>query len=262
MSLILRNPTAFLVLIPTLLFAGMMVMLEVGRRAGLRRLAADPEGRAGLGAVEGSVLGLLGLLIAFTFSGAAERYEARRDLILQEALAVGDAWARLEMLPPEAQPPLRDGLRRYVDSRLLAYRLLPDLDAAMKELGRSEEIQQEIWSAAVAACKTAEGQRATMLLLPALDELFDMTTIRTGAGFRHPPPVIFVLLYVLGLCASGLAGYEMTGGKRRSWGHMIGFAAVTAIAVYVILDLEYPRVGLIRVDAADQLLVEAREAME
>src|SRR5688572_171592 len=104
------------------LFVGTVVLLEAGRRLGASRLAADPEGaRAGVGAVEGSVFGLLGLLIAFTFSGAASRFDARRQLIVEETNHIGTAWLRLDLLAANEQPELRELFRRYMDSRLETY---------------------------------------------------------------------------------------------------------------------------------------------
>lgn len=263
MDLIGRHPTLLFVATPLALFLGMLVMLEIGRRMGLRRLARDPEAaKEGMGPLEGSVLGLLGLLVAFTFAGAAGRYDSRRDLVVQEANALGDAWARLDTLPPESQPALRDGLRRYLEARLETYRLIPDLDAVKKELRRSVEIQDEIWKGAIAACADARGQRVTMLVLPALDAAFDMTTIRTAKAMQHPPFVIFLLLFVLALASALIAGHGMTGAKKRNWVSMAGYAAAMAIAVYVILDLEFPRMGLIRLDSEDRMLVEVLDSMK
>ena len=74
--------------------------------------------------------------------------------------------------------------------------------------------------------------------------------------------VIFALLIALGLVCSLLAGYAVASGKQRPWAHAIGFSAAIAVTVYVILDLEYPRLGLIRVDAADQVMLELRESMQ
>lgn len=245
------------------LLLGMFALLEVGRRIGVRQLARDPEGaRAGAGAVDGAVFALLGLLIAFTFSGAAARFDARRELIVQEANHIGTAWLRVDLLPASSQAVLRELFRKYVDSRLAVYRKLPDIKAAQDELARSATLQNEIWARSVTACQTTEGQRAAILILPALNQMIDITTTRTFAAQMHPPRVIFVLLFALGLGCSLLAGYGMAGGRNRSWIHMIGFACVMAVAVYVILDLEYPRLGFIRVDAMDQVLVELRESMK
>jgi hypothetical protein len=246
------------------LFLGLLLILEVGRRIGTRRLAEDPEGaRTGLSAVDGAVFALLGLLIAFTFSGAAVRFDARRQLVVEETNAIGTAYLRLDLLPAAAQPPLRDSFRRYVDCRLEVYRKLPDIEAAKAELAKANALQGEIWSQAVAACRAEEASSsATMLLVPALNQMIDITTTRTMAAQMHPPLVIFAMLAVLALAGALLAGYGMAGGKRRSWIHMLGFAIIMAVTVYVILDIEYPRLGLIRVDAFDQALMDLRQSMK
>ena len=167
------------------IFAGMLVLQEAGRRLGVRRLAKDPEGaRAGLGAVEGAIFGLMGLVVAFTFSGAAARFDTRRLLIVEEANAIGTAYLRLDLLPAEAQPKLRELFRRYLDTRLEAYERLPDLAAAKDALARSIALQDEIWSGSVEAGRGAP--QATMLLLPALNAMIDITTTRTVACRRTP----------------------------------------------------------------------------
>src|SRR5262245_57185471 len=95
------------VLIAVGLFFGMLTLLEVGRRIGVRRIERDAEGLHA-GAIEGSVLALLGLLLAFTISGAGGRLDARRQLIIEETNAIGTAYLRLDMLPSAAQPALRE----------------------------------------------------------------------------------------------------------------------------------------------------------
>jgi hypothetical protein len=240
----------------------MLLLLELGRRLGRRRQAKQEEGaRAGLGAVEGAVFALLGLLIAFTFSGAASRFDARRQLIVQEANATGTAWLRLDLLPANAQPALRDLFRRYLDLRLAAYRKMPDIEAAREELSRANALQGEIWSRAVAACQESPNPLKAQLI-PPLNEMFDIATTRTMATKIHPPAIIFVMLGILALTSSLLAGYAMAGGKTRSWIHVVGFALIMATTVYVILDLEFPRVGIIRIDAFDEVLVELRQSMK
>lgn len=245
------------------LFAGVLLFLELGRRIGLRRLKQEGDGAgagAGAGVVEGAVFALLGLLIAFTFSGAAGRFEDRRNLIVDEANAVGTAYLRIDLLPAAAQGEMRDRFRRYLDARLAVYRALPDLEAANEHLASANRIQQEIWMRAVA--DSADSQSARMLLLPALNEMFDITTTRTMAAQAHPPHVVFGLLFVFALCAALLAGSAMARPQSRHWLHSATFAFALAGSVYVIIDMEFPRVGLIRVDAFDKILVELRRSME
>ena len=246
------------------LFSGMLALLEIGRRIGLRRMAQDSEGaRAGVGAVEGAVFGLLGLLIAFTFSGAASRFDTRRQLIVEETNDIGTAYLRLDLLPVDQQPALREKFRQYVDTRLAAYAKLPDIAAAKEELAKGNRLQGEIWRQAVSASRTqGASPAAPMLLLPALNAMIDITTTRTMAAQMHPPAIIIAMLFGLALAGALLAGYAMAAAKSRSWLHMIAFALVTAFVIYVILDMEYPRVGLIRVDAFDQALVEFRQSMQ
>ena len=245
------------------LFAGLLLFQDIGRRIGRRRLAADPEGaRADAGAVEGAVFGLLGLLLAFSFSGAAARFDGRRQLVVEEANAIGTAWLRLDLLPAESRARAQGLFRQYLDSRLATYRKLPDTAAAMEELANSNRLQQKIWNEAVAGSGQESAPPTRMLLLPALNQMIDITTTRTMATQMHPPGVIFAMLFLLALAGSLLAGYGMASSTRRNWIHLLGFAVTLAIAVYIILDLEYPRLGLIRVDRFDQVLVDLRQSMQ
>jgi len=259
----LTNLVLFSSLFALALGAGMTLLLEAGRRIGARRLARDPEGaRTGLGPVEGAVFGLLGLLIAFTFSGAAERFDARRALIVEEANAIGTAWLRLDLLPDQPRAELRTLFTDYLGTRLAAYRALPDMAAAEADLERAAGIQDRIWSHAVAACREGTPQPVAMLLLPALNSMFDIAATRTAAAWRHPPPVVYVLLTVLSLASALLAGYAMAGTRSRSLLHMTMFALIMAASIYIILDLEYPRAGFIRVDDADRTLIMLLEGMK
>ena len=91
--------------------------------------------------------------------------------------------------------------------------------------------------------------------------MIDLATTRGMALQIHPPRMIYVLLFCLGLICSLLAGYRMASAQHRSWLHIFGFTVVTVVIVYAILDIEYLREGLIRLQTADQLLVKAREMM-
>jgi hypothetical protein len=243
------------------LFLAVLLFLEIGRRIGCAAQAkAGDKAASGAGAIDAAVYGLLGLLIAFTFSGAATRFEARRHLIVEEANAIGTAYLRLDLLSAEARKSLQDKFRLYVDSRLEVYRNIADMAGTKAALARSAAIQSEIWSEAITASRAIVPQPAAMLLLPALNEMIDITTTRTVAGQNHPPSIIFIMLIFLTLLSALLAGYNMACSSSRI--HMLVFAAILSITVYVIFDLEYPRLGLIQIDAADQVLVEVRQSMK
>ena len=175
------------------LFAGMSVFAELGRRIGIARLARNSEGAAkGASAAEGAVFGLLGLLIAFSFSGAASRFEDRRDLIVQEANAIGTAYLRLDLLSAGPRTELQALFRRYVEVRMETYRGPETLAASEIKRAEGTKLQEEIWTKAVAASRSPEvTPQTTVLLLPALNEMIDITATRVMATLNHPPPVVF-----------------------------------------------------------------------
>ena len=242
------------------LFFGTLACLEIGRSLGRRAIAESGSAPAGLATVEGVAFALLGLLLAFTFSGAASRFDTRRALVVEEANDIGTAWLRLDLLPREAQPKLREEFRKYVDARLAAYRALPNIAAARREADKATALQNEIWADAVAA--TRDGGAPAMLLLPALNAMIDITTTRTAALRMHPPATVFGILGVISLACALFAGYEMGGSAASSRLHVIGFAVILTFTVYVILDFEFPRFGLIRIDQVDQVLADVRASMK
>ena len=159
-------------------------------------------------------------------------------------------WLRIDLLPASGQPAMRELFRQYLDSRLETYRKVPDMVAVKAELAHTARLQNEIWKVAMAG------------LLPALNQMFDIVTTRTMAAQAHPPVVVFLMLGVMAFAASFLAGHGMSLSKTRSWVHSLGFAGILALTVFVIMDMEYPRVGLIRVDSFDQVLVDLRQSMK
>lgn len=171
-----------------LLFVGMLILLEVGRRLGVKRRPKESEGERGsLGTIEGAVFALFGLLMAFTFSGAASRFNEKRMLIAEEANTIETAYLRLQLVP-QAEPTLQELFRRYLDSRLSTYRSMPDMRAANLEMANSKALQKEIWSEAVAATRLpSSAPAAAWLLLPSVNDMIDITTTRTMALQLHPP---------------------------------------------------------------------------
>jgi hypothetical protein len=243
------------------LFVGMLALQEVGWRLGERHRRQAGADKSASGATETAVYGLLGLFLAFTFSGAGARFEARHHLVVQEANAIGTAWLRIGVLPAAAQPHMRDLFRAYTDARIDRFRRASDAAVGGAALARSLALQQQIWSAAVAAANESGQIPPFTLLLPALNEMIDITTTREAAARLHPPIAVFVMVGTLALIGALFAGYGMAG-KARSRVHTIGFAAVLTMALFVIIDFEFPRLGFIRIDSADSLLTDVRQSMK
>ncbi|MEO8507378.1 MAG: DUF4239 domain-containing protein [Betaproteobacteria bacterium] len=247
------------ILLASLLFIAILVCVEIGYRMGNRsHRSGDPKAIGG-GVIDGAIFALLGLLVAFTFSGAAERFDKRRGLIVAEANAIGTAYMRLSLLPAPARDELKEQFRNYVDTRLDVYRVLPDIAASKADLAKADRIEQQIWEKAVAASDGSQSTR--ILLLPAINEMNDIATSRTMAAITHPPLVIFGLLFGLSLITALLAGRAMASNVGRPWMHAILYALAMAGAVFVIVDMEYPRLGFIRLDSFDSVLADLRQSM-
>ncbi|MBS0190146.1 MAG: hypothetical protein U0573_01330 [Phycisphaerales bacterium] len=246
-----------------LLMAGVLICIECGRRIGLRRRKAgsDPS-KSGTGATEAAVFGLLGLLVAFTFSGAASRFDARRLQIVEEANAIGTAYLRVDLLPEDVQPEIRELFRAYTDARIATYHAIPDLEKVNEENARAMRLQSELWKACVGACKLAPSPAVTSMVIPAVNELIDVSSRRTAAAQAHVPWIVMAALLGLAMGCSLLAGFDMAADKFRSWTHQLVFALTIGFVVFVIFDLEYPRLGLIRIEAFDRYMEDARRGMD
>jgi hypothetical protein len=244
-----------------ILFLGTLCCLEVGYRLGNRKSENPDFAHEGIGGLEAAVFALLGLLLGFSFGGGTSRLESRRQLIIQEANAIGTAYLRLDLLAASDQPAMRRYFREYLGARLRVYQKLPDLKAAEQELAQGSKMQQGIWSQAVTLSRADPTQTAARLLLPALNEMIDVTTSRTVALHTHIPSLIFSLLMIVALLSGLVAGYAMAKRRSRSWLHMLVYALVIAITIYAVLDLDDPRSGLVRLDAADNALFELRDSI-
>jgi hypothetical protein len=229
----------------------MLLLLELGRRLRIRHKVPSESS-----VIESAIFGLFGLLLAFTFSGAIARYDAHRQLLIEETNDIGTAYLRLDLLPPAAQPPLRQLFRDYTTSRLGLY------DAVSKEVSPvTEHLQHEIWQQSVAAA-SAPGASvdAAKLLLPSLNAMIDITATRQNAFNMHPPTVVFLLLFAFSGGSAFLAGYSMTA-HGRSWFYMVALSIAVTITIYATLEIEYPRQGLIRLTDTDRTLIDLRNSM-
>ena len=245
------------------LFFFILAFVWTGRRTAATRSVQETEReRVGLVTVESALYALLGLMIAFTFSGASSRFDLRRAQTVQEANAIGTAYLRVDLLPASAQPALRAKFRTYTEERIAVYQAIPDMKASDAHAARAVALQGEIWSDSVAALRSAPPQ-ASLLVIPALNDMIDITTTREIALKTHTPAVIMGALVVLTLICSFLVGYGLAGGNAFATNlHMLGFALMMTVTIYVILDLDHPRLGFIRLDYVDQAFAELLTGMK
>jgi hypothetical protein len=223
------------------------------------------NGRGGYGdstsAIQTSLFALLGLLIAFTISGGEDRLDARRRLIVEEANSIGTAYLRLDLLPAAAQPALRELFRRYTEDRIAYFQQLAHLDRAQHLHDRAAELQREIWTAATNATRQTSDLPASLLTLPAINTMIDVTTARDAALRSHVPLAMFLLLLMLAFACAVIAGMEMSKQPRPSPFHMLAFAGTLALTCYVIVNIELPRIGWAPLGPIDRLFAQVRQHM-
>ena len=248
-----------LLMIPFLFF-GIVACVGLGRRLDARRILEETEReRVVLTTVETSIYALLGLMIAFTFAGAAQRFDARRTLTIDEANAIGDAYARLDLLPAAAQPALRADFRSYALERLESFRALPDVEASNRHAAGAGVLFARIWRGSVAAAGH-EPSSASLLLLPRLNDMSSLATTRAVLLQAKTPPLVLAVLVLMTLMCGVLVGNGFPG-RTVPRLHQYGFALVLSLTLYVIVDLDHPRAGLIQLDYADQAMVDALAGM-
>jgi len=261
----------FALAIAVAFFASSLILLNYGRHLGLRYLQQqkDAANMAGLTTVEGAVFALIGLLLAFTISGALQRFDERRQLVIQEANAASTAHDRLGLFEGDVGRNLQTKLKDYVEARIDLYRMPHDFSLwrrselfSPEQQDKIVDLKNKVWDAAVAACPQTNFRPACSQALPALASLFEVARLRLGASEKHPPQIVYVMLFGLGLGGSLLAGFGMAAATARSWIHMLIFAATLTVTLYVVTDMEYPRLGLIRVENFDHFLVDARRQMQ
>ena len=139
---------------------------------------------------------------------------------------------------------------------------LTEKEGALSELAHASELQQLIWSKAVSASSGTENSSIRMLLLPALNEMIDIVTTRSVAIMAHPPLLIYAALALISIACGGMIGYRASVSEHSSRFYEFAFALVMSFTLYLILDIEYPRFGLVRLDNVNQLLFDLANTMK
>ena len=255
------NPITIALILSAVILVGTIVSVEIGYRWGLRDARHSVRlSHEGVTSVEASAYALLGLLLAFSFAGATNRLENKRQVIVDEANAIGTAYLRVDLLPVEAQPPIRQQFKRLIDARIAVHEHRNDLAQADRDLAVMTNAQEQIWSMAVAA--SAGSSTVSLLVIPPLNQMIDLATSRRVALQYHLPGLIVALLIGASILSGLLAGYAMSKRMRRSWFHVCAYGLLLAMTIYTVLDLDQARAGLINIDISYQPLYELRQAIK
>jgi uncharacterized protein (DUF2249 family) len=254
---------SFLYQTPALIIAVVLfiLMLSFNKLGHLLKQSHIKKGKAtideGLGPIEGSLLGLLALLLSFTFGMSASRYDDRRQIMIEEANDIGTAILRCDLYPDSIKKQLKSNFKEYVEARIEYYDSGIDVEKISISKNKTEKKSTAIWNIVMAESQKPENVLRSQQMIPALNSMIDVVTTRDETKNATVPESIFWLLFMLIFSASFIIGYS-TNGKKVNRVLIYGFSLMTALTVFLILDLDRPRRGLINVDNTQQKIVELR----
>jgi len=229
---------------------------ELGYRLGGARQKEQHEKEPSVGGIVAAALGLLAFLLAFTFGMAAQRFESRRQMLQSEANSIGTTYLRAKMLPDPEASQTQKLLREYVDVRLTAV----EEGKVDSSIERSTKLHDQLWTLAVAAAQKDPRSVPTGLFIQSLNELIDLHANRLLAIRSRIPIVVWLVLFAVAGLSFGTMGYHIgLSGARRSpavWPVAFTFAAV----MWMVVDLDRPQEGLLRV--SQQPLIDLRSSMD
>lgn len=228
------------------LFIAMTATMFAASAARLKQVRDHPpaEGDDSLeGYLVSAVLGLLALLMGFTFSLAVERFEGRRLLVIDEANAIGAAYLRAQMLPEPHRARMSDLLVRYTDNRIVLAQAKPA--QARPLLVRNEALLTDIWTAATASFPAIKGMDFSSTYVEAVNNVVDLGVSRKAARLAHVPPEVFLVLFVYMIVSAGVLGHVLCG--RRRFASTCLLLLLTA-SIAMILDIDRPSMGAMSED--------------
>lgn len=250
--------TASTYFIAIVIFVTVIVLFLVGYKVRVNIIKKDPDHiKVDMKAINGMLVGMLGLLLAFTFSMANSRYDERRHLVIEEANIIGTTILRTDIYPDSMRNLLRSELKKYVDSRIAFYETGMDAKAAFAEYNKAQEHGTNVWRMAADYAKKDDITTRTSQLIPSINEMLDIVSTRIDVGLGTIPDSIMYFLFGLSGAAAFLLGYDQT--TKVDWIIVVGFAFTLSFTIFNIIDLDRPRSGLINMDRSNQKIVELRQ---
>jgi hypothetical protein len=240
------NSAASDIIVAIALLLVLVAAFEAGFRIA-RAAHADARASGQVGAVQGAILGLLGLLLGFSFAAAGARFLERQDLIVTEANAIGTAYLRADLLPEPHRARLRDALRDYTRYRVeISSTIRQGLAAAAHDTIQRQHA--DMWRAAL---EGANARPETILaVLPPVNDVIDLHSTRLAAGQKHLPALVMGLLIASSVLSLGTMGYASGIGGRRRAPLTVPLAFLIASSLWITIDLDHPRAGLMRLSDA------------
>ena len=237
------------ILIVGLLFAAILLAYEVCFRIGRRfQRKTDNEVKAQTNTIQAGILGLLALLLGFTFNMALQRFDNRSYAVIQEANAIGTSLLRTKLLPEQYNSITYDLLQKYIDLRIEISSIDLTKESERKSINQKTDfIQTQIWDSAIKAAEIDPRPVTTGYFITSLNDVIDARGERNAVLQRHVPEVILFLLFIVFIIGGALMGYTSGLGLKRAYISTVIFTFLIVLVVFIIIDLDRPKRGLIKI---------------
>lgn len=238
------------VLIVAVLFIAIIMLNEIGFRIGrFVQSRTDSEVKSLTGSIQASILGLLALLLGFTFSMSMQRYDNRSMALIDEANAIGTAILRVQLLPEKYRDEAGRLFQEYVGLRVDIGQLdLTKTEERKKYNHKIASVQNKLWSLAISATEDDPRPVTTGAFIKSLNDVIDSQGKRNALLQMQVPEVALLLLFIVFISSGGIMGYSAGLSGKRIFVPIVLVSTLITLIVFIIIDLDRPKRGLIQVD--------------
>jgi hypothetical protein len=209
----------------------------------------------GEGHLISAILGLLGLMIGFTYAMASERYDARRELVVAEANALSTTWLRAQLFDAPERERLSIVLKDYARERMAFPEAGTDKAKLDAHRRRTLDLEARFWTEIRSAIRTPIGETLTESMLESTNQMFDLADARRAALDAHVPEAVMWALTVFACATAGIIGYGLRSDSRRHLIASTGLCLLVALAIAQIVDLDEPREGAVQIQQSPMIRV-------
>lgn len=242
------------------LFLAMLLCNELGFQIGrFVQEHTDSEVKTLTGSIQASVLGLLALMLGFTFSMSMQRYDDRSMALIEEANTIGTTQLRTRLLPQQYRDEVKQLLGKYIEVRIAMGKIALTNQARRSEYNQQvATLQQELWALAVEATNDDPRAVTTGAFVQSLNALIDAQGKRNALQEMHVPETVLFLLFIVFIASGGMMGYSGGLSEKRIIAPVVLVSLLVTLIVFIIIDLDRPKRGLIQVNQAP--LLELRQS--
>ena len=232
------------------LFVTIVLFNEAGFRVGrFVQARTNDEIKTLTGSIQASILGLLALLLGFTFSMSMQRFDNRSMALIEEANAIGTAILRVQLLPAEHKKQADQLFQEYVGLRVAIGQLdLTKIEERNHYNRKISDVQNALWSLAIAATNSDPRPVTTGAFVKSLNDVIDAQGKRNALLQMHVPEVVLILLFVVFVSSGGIMGYSAGLSSKRMVVPIILVSLLITLIVFIIIDLDRPKRGFIQVN--------------